>query len=45
MKRNKQEIIDQILDLLTELVEDEPTENQEKAQPTEMLTVRNVPRL
>ena len=40
MKRNQQEIIDRILDLLTELVEDEPAEKQEKAQPTEMLTVK-----
>lgn len=40
MNRNKQEIIDQILDLLTELVEDEPADKQEKAQPTEMLTVK-----
>ena len=40
MRRNKQEIIDQILDLLTELIEDEPAEKQEKAQPTEMLTIK-----
>ena len=40
MKRNKQEIIDQILDLLTERVEDEPAEKQEKAQPMEMLTIK-----
>lgn len=40
MKRNKQEIIDRILDLLTELVEDETAEKQEKAQPTEMLTIK-----
>ena len=40
MKRNKQEIIDQILDLLTELVEDEPAEKQEKDQPMEMLTIK-----
>ena len=40
MKRNKQEIIDQILDLLTELVEYEPVEKQEKEPPTEMLTVK-----
>ena len=40
MRRNKQEIIDQILDLLTELVEDDPAEKQEKDQPMEMLTVK-----
>jgi hypothetical protein len=40
MRRNKQEIIDQILDLLTELVEDEPAEKQEEVQPMEMLTIK-----
>ena len=40
MKRNKQEIIDQILDPLTELVEDEPAEKQEKVQTMEMLTIK-----
>ena len=40
MRRNKQEIIDQILDLLTELVEDEPAEKKEKDQPMEMLTIK-----
>ena len=40
MRRNKQEIIDQILDLLTELVEDEPAEKKEKDQPMEMLAIK-----
>lgn len=44
MKRNKQEIIDQILDLLTELVEDEPAEKQEKEQLWKCSLLRSVPK-
>ena len=40
MKRNQQEVIDRILDLLTELVDDEPAEKQAKTPPMEMLTIR-----
>ena len=39
MKRNQQEVIDRILDLLTELVDDEPSETQAKTPPMEMLTI------
>ena len=40
MKRNQQEVIDRILDLLTELVDDAPAEKQEETKPMEMLTVK-----
>jgi excisionase family DNA binding protein len=40
MKRTKQEIIDCILDLLTELADDEPAKNENKSQPMEMLTIK-----
>ena len=40
MKRNQQEVIDRILDLLTELVDDEPSETQAKTPPMEMLTIK-----
>ena len=40
MKRNQQEVIDGILDLLTELVNDEPAEKQAKTPPMEMLTIK-----
>ena len=40
MKRNQQEVIDLILDLLTELVDDEPSEKQAKTPPMEMLTIK-----
>ena len=40
MKRNQQEVIDRILDLLTELVDDEPAEKQVKTPPMEMLTIK-----
>ena len=40
MKRNQQEVIDHILDLLTELVDDEPSETQAKTPPMEMLTIK-----
>ena len=40
MKRNQQEVIDRILDLLTELVDDEPAEKQSKTPPMEMLTIK-----
>ena len=40
MKRNQQEVIDRILDLLTELVDDEPAEKQAKTPPMEMLTIK-----
>ena len=40
MKRNQQEVIDRILDLLTELVDDEPAEKQAKTPPVEMLTIK-----
>ena len=40
MKRNQQEVIDRILDLLTELVDDEPAEKQAKIPPKEMLTIK-----
>ena len=40
MKRNQQEVIDRILDLLTELVDDTPTEKQAETKPVEMLTIK-----
>ena len=40
MKRNQQEVIDRILDLLTELVDDAPAEKQAKTPPMEMLTIK-----
>ena len=40
MKRNQQEVIDRILDLLTELVDDEPAEKQAKTPPMEMLRIK-----
>ena len=40
MKRNQQEVIDHILDLLTELVDDAPDEKQAKTPPMEMLTIK-----
>lgn len=40
MKKKQQEIIDRILDLLTELVDDEPAEKQADSKPMEMLTIK-----
>ena len=40
MKRNQQEVIDHILDLLTELVDNESAEKQAKTPPMEMLTIK-----
>ena len=40
MKRKQTEIIDRILDLLTELVDDAPDEKQAKTPPMEMLTIK-----
>lgn len=40
MKRNQQEVIDRILDLLTELVDDAPANPQTKTPPMEMLTIK-----
>ena len=40
MKRNQQEVIERILNLLTELVDDEPAEKQAKTPPMEMLTIK-----
>ncbi len=40
MKRNQQEVIDRILDLLTELVDDEPAEKQAETKPVDMLTIK-----
>ena len=40
MKRNQQEVIDRILDILTELVDDEPANPQAKTPPMEMLTIK-----
>ena len=40
MKRKQTEIINHILDLLTELVDDEPAEKQAKIPPMEMLTIK-----
>ena len=40
MKRKQTEIIDRILDLLTELVDDTPAEKQAKTPPMEMLTIK-----
>ena len=40
MKRNQQEGIDRILDLLTELVDDTPAKKQTESKPVEMLTIK-----
>ena len=40
LKRTKQEIVDRILDLLTELVDDVPAKNENRSQPMEMLTIK-----
>ena len=40
MKRNQQEVIDRILDLLTELDDDEPAEKLADIKPMEMLTIK-----
>ena len=40
MKQNQQEVIDRILNLLTELVDDEPAEKQAKTPPMEMITIK-----
>ena len=40
MKRTKKEIVDCILDLLTELVDDVPAKNETRSQPMEMLTIK-----
>ena len=40
MKRKQTEIIDRILDLLTELVDDVPANPQTKTPPMEMLTIK-----
>ena len=40
MKQNQQEVIDRILDLLTELVDNAPAGKQTKAKPMEMLTIK-----
>ena len=40
MKRNQQEVIDRILDLLTKLVDDAPAEKQAETKPMEMLTIK-----
>ena len=40
MKRKQTEIIDRILDLLTELVDDAPAEKQAEPQLMEMLTIK-----
>ena len=40
MKRNQQEVIDRILDLLTELVDDTPVDQQAESKPMEMLTIK-----
>ncbi|MBQ6040344.1 MAG: helix-turn-helix domain-containing protein [Oscillospiraceae bacterium] len=40
MKRNQHEVIDRILDLLTELVDDTPAEKQTETKPMEMLTIK-----
>ena len=40
MKRNQQEVIDRILDLLTELADDAPANPQTKTPPMEMLTIK-----
>ena len=40
MKRNQQEVIGRILDILTELVDDEPAEKQAEPQLMEMLTIK-----
>ena len=40
MKRNQQEVIDRILDLLTELVDDTPVDQLAETKPVEMLTIK-----
>ena len=40
MKRNQQEVIDRILDLLTELIDDTPAKKQTESKPVEMLTIK-----
>ena len=40
MKKNKQDVIDKILDLLAELADESPTEAPLKPEPLEMLTVK-----
>ena len=40
MKRKQSEIIDRILDLLTELTDDAPAEKQAETKPMEMLTIK-----
>lgn len=40
MKKKQQEVIDRILNLLTELVDDEPANPQAKTPPMEMLTIK-----
>ena len=40
MKRKQSEIIDRILDLLTELTDDTPAEKQTESKPMEMLTIK-----
>ena len=40
LKRHQQEVIDRILDLLTELVDDAPAAQQAKTPPMEMLTIK-----
>ena len=40
MKRNQQEVIDRILDLLTELVDDKTAERQAKTPPMDMHTYK-----
>ena len=40
MKRKQSEIIDRILDLLTELVDDTSAEKQAETKPMEMLTIK-----
>ena len=40
MKRKQSEIIDRILNLLTELTEDAPAEKQTETVPMEMLTIK-----
>ena len=40
MKRQQTEIIDRILDLLSELVDDTPAKKQPETKPVEMLTIK-----
>lgn len=40
MKRNQHEVIDRILDLLTELVDDTPAKKQTETKSMEMLTIK-----